>query len=64
MLFKKDKKKKNSPVKKTPKAIKKAKKVVETPKIEKKKLIKTSMNLSSSDNKVYFGALGGMGDKI
>lgn len=64
MLFKKDKKKKKSPVKKTPKAIKKAKKVVETPKIEKKKLIKTSMNLSSSDNKVYFGALGGMGDKI
>ena len=64
MLFKKDKKKKNSTVKKTPKDIKKAKKLVETPKIEKKKLIKTSMNLSSSDNKVYFGALGGMGDKI
>ena len=26
--------------------------------------IKTQINLSASDNKVYFGALGGMGDKI
>ncbi|MCR5506295.1 MAG: ribonuclease J [bacterium] len=64
MLFKKDKKKKNTSVKKTPKAVKKAKKIIETPKVEKKKLIKTSMNLSASDNRVYFGALGGMGDKI
>ena len=35
-----------------------------TPKEDKKKIIKTQMNLSSSDNKVYFGALGGMGEKI
>ena len=64
MLFKKDKKKKNTTAKKISKPVKKAKKVVETPKVEKKKIIKTSMNLSASDNRIYFGALGGMGDKI
>ena len=65
MLFKKDKKKKEKkPTKKTTRAVKKAQKVVATPKIEKKKIIKTNMNLSASDNRVYFGALGGMGDKI
>ena len=68
MLFKKAKKdkkgKKNTIAKKPTKAIKKAQKVVEAPKIEKKKIIKTNMNLSASDNRVYFGALGGMGDKI
>ncbi|MBR1544926.1 MAG: ribonuclease J [Alphaproteobacteria bacterium] len=64
MLFKRDKNKKNTSVKKTPKSIKKAKKAISSPKVEKKKLIKTSMNLSASDNRVYFGALGGMGDKI
>ncbi len=68
MLFKKDKKKKttkaSSKPKKETRAVKKAKKVVEAPKVEKKKLIKTNMNLSASDNRVYFGALGGMGDKI
>ena len=30
----------------------------------KKTPIKTAMNLSSSDTRVYFGALGGMGDRI
>ncbi len=30
----------------------------------KSKDIKTKMNLSASDNTVYFGALGGLGDKI
>ena len=68
MLFKKAKKdkkgKKSTIAKKPTKAIKKAQKVVEAPKIEKKKIIKTNMNLSASDNRVYFGALGGMGDKI
>lgn len=68
MLFKKDKKtKKTTSTKKATKpskAVKKAKKVVDAPKVEKKKNIKTQMNTSSSDSKVYFGALGGMGDKI
>ena len=55
MLFKKEKKNKIE---------KKAKKIINAPKTEKKKAIKTNMNLSASDNRVYFGALGGMGDKI
>ena len=62
MLFKKNKKKTAS--KKITKTEKKAKKVIETPKVEKKKNIKTNINTSASDNRVYFGALGGMGDKI
>ncbi len=64
MLFKKDKKKKNTTTKKITKAEKKAKKVTEVPKETKKKNIKTNINLSASDNRIYFGALGGMGDKI
>ena len=71
MLFNKKNKSKNktkkakSTIKSSSKGIvKKAKKVINaTPKVNKK-AIKTQMNLSSSDNKVYFGALGGMGDKI
>ena len=63
MLFKKDKKKKKTSTK-TTKVEKKAKQIVSSNKVEKKKLIKTNMNLSTSDNRVYFGALGGMGDKI
>ena len=57
MFFNKNKKEKKSTQKKVEKKIKP---IIQT----KKTAIKTSMNLSSSDNKIYFGALGGMGDRI
>ncbi len=65
MFFKNKKKNKTTTKKTTQKSIiKKAKKAINaTPKVNKKN-IKTQINLSSSDSKVYFGALGGMGDKI
>ena len=65
MFFKKDKKtnKKNTKNIKKTKPTKFEKKLKTTTTI-KKTQVKTSMNLSSSDNRIYFGALGGMGDRI
>ncbi len=65
MFFKKDKKtnKKNTKNIKKTKPTKIEKKLKTTTTI-KKTQVKTSMNLSSSDNRIYFGALGGMGDRI
>lgn len=65
MFFKKDKKtnKKNTKNIKKTKPTKIEKKLKATTTI-KKTQVKTSMNLSSSDNRIYFGALGGMGDRI
>ena len=65
MFFKKDKKtnKKNTKNIKKTKPTKFEKKLKATTTI-KKTQVKTSMNLSSSDNRIYFGALGGMGDRI
>lgn len=65
MFFKKDKKtnKKNTKNIKKTKPTKIEKKLKTTTTV-KKTQVKTSMNLSSSDNRIYFGALGGMGDRI
>ncbi|MBD5405945.1 ribonuclease J [bacterium] len=65
MIFGKNKKanKKNAKNIKNNKSQKLEKKLKTTTPI-KKTPIKTAMNLSSSDTRVYFGALGGMGDRI
>lgn len=65
MIFGKNKKanKKNAKNIKNNKPQKLEKKLKTTTPI-KKTPIKTAMNLSSSDTRVYFGALGGMGDRI
>ena len=65
MIFGKNKKtnKKNAKNIKNNKPQKLEKKLKATTPI-KKTPIKTAMNLSSSDTRVYFGALGGMGDRI
>ncbi|MGN0929836.1 MAG: ribonuclease J [Alphaproteobacteria bacterium] len=62
MIFGKNKKKTNKNIKNN-KPQKFEKKLKTTTPI-KKTPIKTAMNLSSSDNRIYFGALGGMGDRI
>ncbi len=63
MLFKKNKRnfKRNTKNKNTPQKVERQ---IKTTTPIKKTPIKTAMNLSSSDNRVYFGALGGMGDRI
>ncbi|MBD5398603.1 ribonuclease J [bacterium] len=63
MIFGKNKKKQTKNIKKNNKPQKLEKKLKTTTPI-KKTPIKTAMNLSSSDNRIYFGALGGMGDRI
>ena len=59
MIFGKNKKKniRKNKFQKVEKQIKTTTSIKKTP-------IKTAMNLSSSDNRIYFGALGGMGDRI
>ena len=66
MFFKKNKKDNKKTKKQNTKKTKplKNEKKLKASTTVKKTQVKTSMNLSSSDTKVYFGALGGMGDRI
>ncbi len=60
----KNKNRRNFSSNQTPKKTKPVLKQITPLTVGGKKDIKTKINLTSSDNKVYFGALGGMGDKI